>query len=121
MFGILVAANASSAPQCSSTPIYSARIAEAPGGGAGRGVTMEFGEKMTVMRCFRKMTSKRLCELAGMIGPTLALVADGTIVPVPVLEKKIRIALGWPVEVDAMLEMIRRATYKSGEGNSEHQ
>jgi hypothetical protein len=77
---------------------------------------MEFGEKMTVMRYFRKMSAKELCELTDLLGTSLALVADGTMTPSPVLEKRIRIALGWPAEVDELLEIIHRATYKSGEG-----
>ena len=76
---------------------------------------MDFGHKLTIMRWIRDMKVDVLAKKVQVDGMIMSAIVRGDIIASAALEKRIRSALGWPVEVDEMLEIIVRATYKNGD------
>ena len=79
------------------------------------GEMMDFGHKLTIMRWIRDMKVDVLAKKVQVDGMIMSAIVRGDIIASAALEKRIRSALGWPVEVDEMLEIIVRATYKNGD------
>jgi hypothetical protein len=75
---------------------------------------MEFGQKLTIMRWIRDMKVDVLAKKIMLDPGILCAIVRGDITASAALEKRIRQALGWPTEVDELLEIIVRATYKNG-------
>lgn len=76
---------------------------------------MDFGRKCTIMRGIREMKVDVLAKKV-MVDPTiLAAITKNELLATPALEKRIRQALGWPPEIDELLEIVVRATYANGE------
>lgn len=82
---------------------------------------MDFGRKCTIMRGIREMKVDVLAKKV-MVDPTiLSAITKNELLATPALEKRIRQALGWPPEIDELLEIVVRATYANGEGaKAEH-
>lgn len=78
-------------------------------------MALEFGSTFQFMRLVRDIKVDDLAKKLSLEPRILVSLARGETYPSPALEKRIRVCLGWPKEVDAMIETIVKATYKSGE------
>jgi hypothetical protein len=77
---------------------------------------MDFGHKLTIMRWIRDIKVDTLAKKIQLDSGILSGIVRGDLVATASLERRIRQALGWPTEVDEMLEIIARATYKNSDG-----
>ena len=78
-------------------------------------MAQEFGPMFQFMRLVRDMKVDDLAKKLKLEPRILVSLARGETYPSPSLERRIRVVLGWPKEVDGLIETIVQATYKSGE------
>ena len=61
---------------------------------------MDFGTKVRVMRVVRNMTQRDLAQVSGVENTDLSRVETGKMLPSPEMERRIRLALRWPMDAE---------------------